>query len=189
MIKRVCPVERAGSLDMRLRRWLQNPEKILSPYIKEGMTILDFGCGPGFFTIDMARMVGQSGRVIAADLQDGMLEKLKRKIHDTECENRIILHRCRENEIGLSEKVDFALAFYVIHEISNQDEFFKELKSILQPGGEILIVEPPFHVSKADFLESIKKAENAGLTPEQGPKVLLSKTVVLKKIYDSPSSH
>jgi hypothetical protein len=39
---RVCPVEKAGILDSRLRRWLQNPRKIVSPYIQEGMTVLAF---------------------------------------------------------------------------------------------------------------------------------------------------
>ena len=73
----VCPVKRASSLDNRIRRWIQNPQKILSAYIKEGMTVLDVGCGPGFFSIDMAQMVGESGSVIAADLQEGMLEKLR----------------------------------------------------------------------------------------------------------------
>ena len=48
--KRVCPVERAGSLDNHIRRWLQNPAKILGPYIKERMKVLDLGCGPGFFS-------------------------------------------------------------------------------------------------------------------------------------------
>ena len=56
---RVCPVEKADRLDTRIRRWLQNPQKILKPYIKEGMTVLDFGCGPGFFSVDMAQMVGR----------------------------------------------------------------------------------------------------------------------------------
>ena len=69
--KRVCPVEIAGHLDNRIRRWVQNPQKILEPYVEEGMVVLDIGCGPGFFSIDMAKMVGRSGRVIAADLQEG----------------------------------------------------------------------------------------------------------------------
>ena len=77
---RVCPVERAGSLDNRVRKWLQNPKKILEPYITEGMIVLDVGCGPGFFSIDMAQMVGNSGRVIASDLQEGMLQKVRNKI-------------------------------------------------------------------------------------------------------------
>ena len=48
---RVCPVELANSFDSKIRKWLQNPRKILSPYIKEGMTVLDIGCGPGFFSM------------------------------------------------------------------------------------------------------------------------------------------
>ena len=81
---RVCPVERAGILDHRIRRWLQDPQEILRPYIEEGMTVLDIGCGPGFFSIDMAQRVGRSGRVIASDLQEGMLQKLRGKIQGTE---------------------------------------------------------------------------------------------------------
>jgi len=56
---RVCPVELAGSLDNKIRRWLQNPQKILDPYVKEGMKVLDLGCGPGFFSTAMAKMVGK----------------------------------------------------------------------------------------------------------------------------------
>ncbi len=179
--KRVCPVERAGSLDNRMRRWLQNPQKILEPYIEEGMTVLDLGCGPGFFSIDMAQMVGKYGRVIAADLQEGMLQKLRDKIQGTELEERITLHKCEENKIGVSEEIDFVLAFYVVHEVPNQEEFFNEIAVILKPKGQVLVVEPPFHVSKSAFEETIRKARNAGFTLVERPKVLLSKTAVLKK--------
>jgi len=178
---RVCPVERAGRLDNIFRRWLQNPWKILSPYIKEGMTVLDFGCGPGYFTVDMAQMVGKSGRVIACDLQEEMLQKVRHKVHETELEERVTLYRCKENKIGISETVDFALAFYVLHEIPNQGAFFEELESISQPNGQVLVVEPPFHVSKSAFLKTIKAAQNAGFKPDEGPSVILSKTVVLKR--------
>ncbi len=178
---RVCPVERAGSLDNRIRRWLQNPQKILRPYIEEGMTVLDLGCGPGFFSIDMAQMVGKSGRVIASDLQEGMLQKLRGKIHGTEFEDRITLHKCEENKIGVSENVDFVLAFYMVHEVPNQEEFFNEIKTILKPNGQVFIVEPPFHVSKTAFEETIRKARDAGFTDVERPKVLFSKAVILKK--------
>ena len=179
--KRVCPVERATSLDSRIRRWLQDPRKILGPYIKEGMTALDIGCGPGLFTIDMAQMVGKSGRVIAVDLQEEMLAKLRNKIHRTELEQRITLHKCSENKIGVTDNVDFALAFYVVHEVPNQQEFFDEVRSILKPDGLVLIVEPPFHVSKRAFEETIGNARDAGLTPVERPKVFVSKTIVMKK--------
>jgi ubiquinone/menaquinone biosynthesis C-methylase UbiE len=178
---RVCPVEYAGSLDNRLRRWIQDPRKILGPYIVEGMTVLDLGCGPGFFTIELAQMVGKSGRVIAADLQEGMLQKLRDKIQGTELEERITLHKCEENKIGLPEDADFILAFYMMHEVSHQEEFFNEIKSILKSNGHLFIVEPPLHVSKTEFEEMVKKAKDAGFTPVESPKVLFSKTVILKK--------
>ncbi len=179
--KRVCPVEIAGSLDNRIRRWLQDPRKILRPYIVEGMTVLDLGCGPGFFSVDMAQMVGRSGRVIAADLQEGMLRKLGDKIRGTELEERITLHKCEENKIGMSEDVDFILAFYLVHEVPDQDGLFREMKSILRPNGRVFIVEPPFHVSKTAFEETIEKARDAGFTPFGRPRVFLSKAAILKK--------
>ncbi len=178
---RVCPVERAGHLDNPFRRWLQNPQKILRPYIEEGMTVLDIGCGPGFFSIGMAQMVGKSGQVIAVDLQEGMLQKLRSKIQGTGLEHRILLHKSEANRIGISGKIDFALAFYVVHELPNQKNFFEELESLLKPKAQALIVEPPFRVSKKAFEETIKKARDAGLTPAAGPRVFLSKTAILKK--------
>jgi len=93
-------------------------------------------------------MVGKSGRVIAVDLQEGMLQRLRHKIRETKIEERITLHRCKDNKIGLSEKVDFALAFYVIHEIPNQGEFFKELFSIQNDRDENT---PLIKESKVDF--------------------------------------
>lgn len=179
--KGICPVEKAGSLDNKIRRWLQNPRKILKPYIKEGMTVLDIGCGPGFFSIDMAKMVGISGRVIAADLQEGMLKKVRDKIKGTELEKRISLHKCKEDKIGISEYVDFVLLFYMVHEVQNKEDFFNEIDGILKSNGKILIVEPPIHVSKSAFEETIKIAQNAGFILVERPKVLLSKTAVLKR--------
>jgi len=178
---RVFPVKRAGSLDNKLRRWFQNPQLILKPYLKEGMTVLDIGCGPGFFSIDMAKMVGKSGRVIASDLQEEMLNKLREKIEGTELEKRIIMHRCEKNKIGVSDGVDFVLAFYVVHEIPNKENFFAEIKSILKPNGKVFVIEPPLHVSKTAFEGTIKIALDAGFISIESPKVLLSKTVVLKK--------
>jgi len=153
---RVCPVEIAGSLDNKIRRWLQNPAKILKPFIKEGMTVLDVGCGPGFFTVAIAELIGRNGKVLAADLQEGMLQKLQQKIRGTEIEERIKLHKSEQNKIGITEKVDFI------------------------PGGLIFIVEPKFHVSKKAFEEMVKKVGSYGLTSIENPKLPLSRTVLLK---------
>lgn len=180
-----CPVQLAGSLDTKIRRWFQNPQKILSPYIKEGMTVLDIGCGPGFFTLDMAQMVGEKGRVIAADLQVGMLQKLEKKISGTALEERIKLHQSNEDRIGLTEEVDFILAFYMVHEAPYQDKFFNDIKSILKTSGQMLIVEPPLHVSWKSFSQSITNAKKAGLLTKEGPKIPFNKTAIVRSTLKS----
>ncbi len=177
---RICPVGISGCLDNMVRRVVQNPLKILSPYVKEGMTALDVGCGPGFFTIPMAHLVGSTGRVIAVDLQEGMLDKIRRKITGTEIEKRIVLHKCDKMGIGISGRVDFVLLFYVVHELSDKDNFFGEIARMMWPSAQVLFVEPPFHVSKSAFDVSLEKAETAGLMRYQGPKLFLSRTAILR---------
>jgi len=175
-----CPVENAGGLDNSIRRFLQNPQKILKPYIKKGMTVLDLGCGPGFFSVEIAKMVFETGKVIAADLQRGMLEKVFKKIDGTELELRIELHKCQEDRIGVTEKVDFVFAFYMIHEVPNQRTLFKELKSILKHNGQIFIIEPKIHVSKKSFEEMIDEVKIMGFEIKARPKVFFSRTVLLE---------
>lgn len=178
---RICPVEHAGSLDLKTRRWVQNPQKILAPYIKKGMTILELGCGPGFFTFDMAQMVGSSGRVIAADLQQGMLDKIRLKMKNSELKGRITLHKCTENTIGISDNINFVLLFYMVHEVSDKTLLFGEIESLLNENGSILIVEPPFHVSQKSFEDMIRIAEGVGLRVVDRPKIFLNKTALFKK--------
>jgi ubiquinone/menaquinone biosynthesis C-methylase UbiE len=177
----VCPVAISGWLDNRIRRLHQNPQRILKPYVKKGMTVLDVGCGPGFFSVDMARMVGKSGLVIAADLQEAMLQKVREKIIGTELETRIKLHKCEENKIGVLDEVDFVLLFYMVHEVVNKRRFFEEIKGILKTTGHIFMVEPPFHVSKSAFKQSIKQAIGVGFKDFKCPNMLFHKTAILKK--------
>ncbi len=176
----VCPSEFAGSLDNSFRRWFHNPRKILKPYIQKGMTVLDLGCGPGVFTIEIAKMLQDSGKVIAADLQEGMLEIIAGKIKGTSLKNRVELHKCQENSIGISEKVDFILAFWMVHEVPDQDSLFKELKSILKPEGKILIVEPRMHVTGKAFRKMSSIIEKSGLKITEKSKVFFSRAIVLE---------
>jgi ubiquinone/menaquinone biosynthesis C-methylase UbiE len=76
----VCPVWVGHLLASPVRKLIDNPEKILSPYVKKGMNVLDAGCAMGFFSIPMAKMVGKNGKVISVDLQEKMISNLERKI-------------------------------------------------------------------------------------------------------------
>jgi ubiquinone/menaquinone biosynthesis C-methylase UbiE len=178
---RICPIENAGALEFQGRKWMHNPSKILKPYVREGMTALDLGCGPGFFTLEMARLVGKTGKVIAADLQAGMLEKLKNKLQGLEFRSRVALHPCQAEKIGLTEKVDFILIFYMLHEVPNPPAFLAEIASLLKPAAKVLIVEPKFHVSKKDFEASTQLMRAAGLEITEKPKVFFSRAVILEK--------
>jgi len=179
--KHVCPVSLSGSLDNRLRRLLQNPYKILKPHIREGMTAMDMGCGPGFLTLDMAQLVGDSGKVIAVDLQTGMLDQIRDKIKGTVLENRVQLHQCTETRLGFTDPVDFVLLFYVAHELEDRGQTFKDLASILKPDGQILLIEPPGHVSRSAFKETLRLTVGAGLIKSAGPRMLMHKTAILTK--------
>lgn len=175
----VCSATFAGGLDNSFRRWLQNPSKILKPYISIGMTVLDLGCGPGVFTTEIALLVQNTGKVIAADLQKEMLDIVAGKIKGTPLEERIELHQCLSDSIGLAKKVDFILAFWMIHEVPDHNNLFKELKSILNPGGKFYIIEPKMHVTGNDFAEMTQKVISAGFQIIDKPKVFFSRTLLL----------
>lgn len=74
---------------------------------------MDLGCGPGFFSLAMAKLVGENGKVVSVDIQDEMLQILKRKSEREGLSSRIVLHKALPEKLDISEMVDFALAFYM----------------------------------------------------------------------------
>lgn len=144
------------------------------------MTVLDLGCGPGYFSVEIAKMVSESGKVIAADLQKGMLEKVRNKVEGTDLEQRIEIHKCLEDKIGVIDRVDFILAFYMIHEVLNQQKLFEEMKLIIKPDGQIYIIEPKFHVPKKSFEDMVGRIIDMGFEIKDRPKVFFSRTVLFK---------
>ncbi len=178
---RVCPVEEAGMLEHPLRRLYESPKRILRPFVCEGMAVLDFGCGPGFFTLEMARRVGPAGHVTAVDLQQGMLDKAREKLERAGLAERVRFHRCGADVVGLAGAFDFILVFHVLHEVPDQKNLLFEMKSLLQPGGRMLVVEPGFHVSREEFRAASEIMEQAGLEVGPGPRIPFSRTAVLRE--------
>jgi ubiquinone/menaquinone biosynthesis C-methylase UbiE len=160
----VCPHKIAFMLDNPIRKLFQNPSKVVGEYIHPGDTVIDLGCGPGFFSIPMAVMVGENGKVIAVDLQAEMLEHVKRKASTKNLAPRMKFHLCKNDSIGLEleKKADFILAYYMVHETPNPAAFLHEVKTFLNKGGKFLIVEPKMHVNRQKYEEMITMAEKAG---------------------------
>jgi len=179
----VCPMAASGILDMKLRKLFHNPKKILSPYIKNNMEVLDVGCGPGFFTIEISKLLNGTGKVIGADLQEGMLLKVKNKVEKLNL-NNVELHKTEQDSINLNEKVDFILVFFMLHEVPNQERFLNELKSLLNKDGKILIAEPIAHVSKKSFEKSLQIMKDLGFKVIEKPKIFIGQSVLIKLIND-----
>lgn len=182
----VFPADCAGFLTGRLRRLFRSPERILSRYIRTGDTVLDLGCGPGFFTIPIARMVGEEGAVIAADIQGEMLSLLGRAAVKQGLVSRIRLHQTRRDSIALDlpPHISFALAFHVLHETQDPAAILSELYRIIRPGGLLLIAEPVFIVSSGEFARTVSAATDAGFTRTASPFILLSRSALMQKRDD-----
>jgi ubiquinone/menaquinone biosynthesis C-methylase UbiE len=167
-----------------IRKLLQNPRKILSPYIREGMTVLDVGSAMGFFSLPMAAMVGPSGKVVCVDLQPGMLQALERRTQKARLSDRIEIRQCSQDSLrlgGLEGRIDFALAFAVIHEVPDTARLFTELCATLKQGGSLLMAEPTGHVRPDAFERSLAEARAAGFEINTAPPIRRSLTALLRK--------
>ena len=176
----ICPHQYAFFLDNWLRRLIQHPKKIVGPYIKPGDTVIDMGCGPGYFSIDMAKMVGPHGRVIAVDIQEKMLEHVRKKAHKHGVAQRIDYLLVGAQESGLSRQADFILAFYMIHETPDMQQTLMSFRRLLKENGRILAVEPKMHVKQPAFEEMLSEAEKTGLSAVEFPKFMGSRSVVFQ---------
>ena len=154
-----------------IRRLHQKPRKFLAELVKPGMTAADVGCGLGFYSLELAKMVGQNGRVLAVDFQSEMLNWAKKKASRAGFLGRVEFFRCSQDDLKISEPVDFALSMWVAHEVPDQDRFFSQIRSILKPDGRYLLAEPRFHIKKDLFEALCAKAEAEGLKKISEPKV------------------
>ena len=184
MPHRVCPWWLGYLLASPIRRVSQNPAKIVAPYVGEGMTVLEPGPGLGFFTLELARRVGASGRVVAVDIQPKMLSVLERRARKAGLADRIDIRLAQPDSMPLEDlngKVDFALAFAMVHELPDQVRFFSQVAAALKPGGSLLLVEPGGHVKPDEFDAELKIAAGAGLVLANRPTVGRSHAALLKR--------
>lgn len=160
--QRVCPWWMAYTFQTPLRRFQTPPEKVLTPYLKEGMTFVDLGAGMGFFSTRAAKIVGKSGKVISVDIQTKMLETLMKNARHEGVDEIIETHLAQPDNINLNAQADFALAMWMMHETPDFVEFAKQVKSILKAGSYFLVVEPTHHVPAKTIEEEVESAKQAG---------------------------
>jgi ubiquinone/menaquinone biosynthesis C-methylase UbiE len=180
----VCPWWMGYFLINPLRRLMQNPVTILSPYVREGMTVLEIGPGMGFFTIPLARMVGPGGRVVSVDIQDKMLTALRKRIAKAGLSTRVETRLAQASGLGVGDydgRFDFVLAFAVVHEVPDQSVLFREIHTALKPGGVLLMADPRSHFSQNEYVGALRLAANAGFRKINEPVIYKSRSAELRK--------
>jgi ubiquinone/menaquinone biosynthesis C-methylase UbiE len=180
----VCPWWAGYLLASPLRRLAQNPLRLLEPFVRPGMTVLEPGTGMGFFTLALARLVGPAGRVVAVDLQPQMIAGLRRRAERAGLIDRIETRVAPAATMALNAyegAFDFVLAFAVVHEFPSAETFFAEAARAMKPGASLLLAEPAGHVSDDEFGKELALAAQAGLTASGGPRIWRSRTAALKK--------
>lgn len=181
--KSVCPWWMGYFLLIPIRKLTHNPKKILKPFIKEGMKVIDYGSAMGYFSLPMAKMVGDTGRVLCFDIQQKMLDKLMLRAQKNYLDERIkpILIDESKNIEYIRNNADFALLFAVAHEVSNQHKLFIDLAHMLKPKGKLLFSEPKGHVSLDAFKKSITLANEAGFVQKETLDIRGGYSVVLER--------
>ena len=161
----VCPWWLGYTFIIPWRKYQHNPQTILGPHIKQGMTIMDYGSAMGYFSIHLARMTGETGKVICVDIQQKMIDNLMRRAVKRKLENSITPRLVGKDydPAELKNQLDFVLLFAVVHEVPDKAALFNDLFSMMKQGAKILFAEPPGHVTPDEFKASLSLAQQAGL--------------------------
>ena len=179
----VCPWWFVRSFDNPIRRRFHDPEAIFGAYVRSGIRALDVGCGAGFNTEGLARLVGPEGRVVAVDLQPRMLAMTARRLERSGVAERVELIEARVDDLGIGSQqpFDFAVAFWMVHEVTDVGGLFVQLREALASGAAVLMCEPKLHVSRRAFENSVQAAIRAGFEKRHRPQIALSRSVLLAK--------
>ena len=145
-----CPWWFTWAFDNPLRRLVHDPHKMLEPYVVPGSRVADIGCGMGYFTVELARIVGPAGEVQAVDMQPQQLRVAARRCRRAGVADRVRFIEATAGSLKLAGPVDFVLAFWMVHEVGDRAGFFDQLRAVTEPGARVLVAEPMFHVSREE---------------------------------------
>ena len=182
----VFSARNAAHLDNKFRRFLYRPNALAKRYVKPGDRVLDFGCGPGFFTRAFAKRVGENGMVIAADLQEDMLAIVRERLTAEGLISRVKTHTCEPDSLDLTPDIDglfeAAFAIFVVHEVPDKEKLFREIAAMLKPDGTFFYSEPPFLVPRNEFSENLVLMGKLGLEVVETRWYFVNRAALLKKV-------
>lgn len=123
------------SLMLKMRDLFVKPDKVLrEAEIKEGDVVLDFGCGPGNYALEAAKMVGEKGKVYALDLHPMACDKIKEKAIKYNLNNLFPIQSDGKTDLK-DASVDIVLLYYVLHHVEDKQSILQEMHRILKPNA------------------------------------------------------
>ena len=138
----VMGVAGAGWLERTEREREEAPSKAIEALdLKPGMVIADIGAGSGYYTSRMAKKVAPAGRVIATDIQPGMIEILERRIKSEGLGNVTTILGAIDDPKLQPNSIDLAIMVDVYHELQQPQLFLQRLKPAFKPGGRLVLLE------------------------------------------------
>ena len=157
--------ERMSDTSFKMMTLLMRVIDFILPYIKkrvkgfgiqEGMTVVDYGCGPGRYTTVFAELVGENGKVYAADTHELAIEAVKKKIEKRNLRNIEPVLVDGYNSSLPDNVADVVCAIDMFFSIKNPTEFLKELQRITKSEGVLVIDQghQPRSVAKEKILNS-----------------------------------
>jgi len=189
LMRHTCPWWFGHILACPLRRLVQDPSAILRPFVRPGMSVLEVGPGMGYFTPELARLVGEHGSLTVTDLQQEMLDGTARRLSRAGFRGRTTLVRCTADDPGTGPaEFDFALLFFMVHEVRERSAFLERIASSLRSGGAALLAEPFVHVSRRSFERELAEASEAGLGIRRDVRIRAARAALLLKPAGGPDA-
>jgi len=156
----------AFTLNNRIRRFLEPPNRLIAKLgLKATDVVMDFGCGPGFYTIPIAKVVAKT---IAADVSSRMLEKTASNAKKSNATVDLLMTHGTAIKLG-DESVDLVFLNHVFHEITDRPKVLGEFLRVMKRSGRLAIVErtrgglfawkpgPPI-INQAEIIEELEQA-------------------------------
>ena len=141
------------SLVFRVRDFVRPPVRILQEAgVMPGQTVLDYGCGPGSFSVASAQIVGPTGKVYAVDINPIALAAVRRAARKRQLTSIATLLSADLGNLP-NGTVDVAMAYDVLHDLRDPPKVLGELHRLIRPGG--LLTASEHHMSEAGILAAI----------------------------------
>jgi ubiquinone/menaquinone biosynthesis C-methylase UbiE len=170
--------ERVGAYE-EMFRWRPQMEPLLAPAaLAPGQVVVDYGCGPGQLAVELARRVGEGGRVHAIDLNDLFLRRTRERASAEGLGERIAVHRIEKDHVPLSDdSADRVICKNVLEYVDDPAATLAQFRAVLRPGGlahaidsdwGMLVVEP---LGPERIAELLAAARHAYRTPLVGRRL------------------